>query len=93
VCAFPNHVQSFEFTTGGLQSSCGNISRIINRNRMHLSSMFSILIAKDLNTYVNKVFLFLIFNTFSEIKITVFALSFWGIVCRLMSGKKIFNQF
>ena len=25
VCAFPNHVQSIEFTTGGLQSSCRNI--------------------------------------------------------------------
>ena len=36
VCAFPNHVQSIEFTTGGLQSSCRNISRMINGNRMHL---------------------------------------------------------
>ena len=36
VCAFPNHVQSIEFTTGGLQSSCRNISKIINGNRMHL---------------------------------------------------------
>ena len=26
VCAFPNHVQSIEFTTGGLQSSCRNIT-------------------------------------------------------------------
>ena len=25
VCAFPNHVQSIEFTTGGLQSGCRNI--------------------------------------------------------------------
>ena len=65
VCAFPNHVQSIEFTTGGLQSSCRNISRIINGNRMHLSSILS-LIAKGLNTYVNKVFLFLIFNTFAK---------------------------
>uniref|UniRef100_A0A4W5KRX3 Zgc:163022 n=1 Tax=Hucho hucho TaxID=62062 RepID=A0A4W5KRX3_9TELE len=38
VCAFPNHVQLIEFTTGGLQSSCKNISRIINRNRIHLIS-------------------------------------------------------
>jgi hypothetical protein len=30
VCACPNHVQSIEFTTGGLQSSCRNISRIIS---------------------------------------------------------------
>ena len=53
VCAFPNHVQSIEFTTGGLQSSCRNISRMINGNKMHLSSI-SRLIAKGLNTYVNK---------------------------------------
>ena len=52
VCAFPNHVQSIEFTTGGLQSSCRNISRMINGNKMHLSSISS-LIAKGLNTYVN----------------------------------------
>ena len=57
VCAFPNHVRSIEFTTGGLQSSCRNISRMINGNRMQLSSITS-LIEKGLNTYVNKVFLF-----------------------------------
>ena len=39
VCTFPNHVQSIEFTTGGLQSSCRNVSRMINGNRMHLSSI------------------------------------------------------
>ena len=60
VCAFPNHVQSTEFTTVGLQSSCRNISRTINGNRMQMSSISS-LIANDLNTYVNKVFLFLFF--------------------------------
>ena len=57
VCAFPNHVQSTEFTTGGFQSSCRNISRMINGNRMHLSSISS-LMAKGLNTHVNEVFLF-----------------------------------
>ena len=41
--------------TGVTQS---NISRINNGNRMHLSSISS-LIAKGLNTYVKKVFLFL----------------------------------
>ena len=41
VCAFPNHVQSIEFITGGLQSSCRNISRMINGNRMLLSSISS----------------------------------------------------
>ena len=60
VCAFPNHVQSIACTIGGLQSSCRNISRMINGNRMHLSSISS-LIAKGLNTFVNKVFLFYIF--------------------------------
>ena len=44
VCAFPNHVQSIQFTTGGLQKSCRNISRMLNGN-MHLSSISS-LIAK-----------------------------------------------
>ena len=61
VCAFQNHVQSIEFNTGGLQSSCRNISRMINGNRMHLSSILS-LIAKGLNTYVNQTFLFLFFS-------------------------------
>ncbi|CDQ62749.1 unnamed protein product [Oncorhynchus mykiss] len=42
-----NHVQSC--TTGGLQSSCRNISRMMNRNRMYLNSISS-LIAKGLNT-------------------------------------------
>jgi hypothetical protein len=65
VCAFPNHVQSIEFTTGGLQSSCRNISRMINWNRMHQSSVSS-LIAKGLNTYVNKVFQFFYMYTFAK---------------------------
>ena len=42
VCAFPYHVQSITFTTGGLQSSCRNISRMINGNRMHLSTISSL---------------------------------------------------
>ena len=50
LCAFPNHVQSMEFTTGGLQSSCRNVSRMINGNRMDLSSILS-LIAK-LSAYI-----------------------------------------
>ena len=53
VCAFPHHVQSIEFTTGGLQSSCRNSSWMINGNRMHPSSISS-LMAKDLNIIVNK---------------------------------------
>ena len=66
VCAFPNHVQSIEFTTGGLQSSCRNISRMFNGNRMNLSLILSP-IANGLNTYVNKVFLFYIFYTCANI--------------------------
>ena len=63
VCAFPNHIQSTEFTTGGLQSSCRNISRMISWNRMHLSSILSVR-AKAMNTYVHD--LCLIFNTFAK---------------------------
>ena len=37
--AFPNHVQSIEFIIGGRQSSCINISRMINGNRMHVCSI------------------------------------------------------
>ena len=46
-CAFPNNVQSIEFTTGGLQSSWRNISRMINWNRMHLSSILSLIANTD----------------------------------------------
>ena len=41
--------KSCPISAGGLQLSCRNISRIINRNRMHLS-LISSLIAKGLNT-------------------------------------------
>jgi hypothetical protein len=41
-------------------------------------------LAKALNAYVNKVFLFFICNKFANIsKNLFFALSLWGIVCRL----------
>ena len=49
VCAFLNHVQSTDFTTGGLQL---NISRMISGNRMHLSSILSFM-AKAVNIYVH----------------------------------------
>jgi hypothetical protein len=71
-CAFPNHVQSIELTTGGLQSSCNisrMISRMINGIRMHLRSNSS-LKAKGLNTYANMLFLF--FNTFENISRNLF---------------------
>ena len=79
VCAFPNHVQSIEFTTGGLQSSCRNISRMINGNQMHLHPIMS-LIAKGLNTYVNKVFIFLILNTFAYISRNLFLCCYYGVL-------------
>ena len=86
VCAFPNHVQSISFIAGGLQSSCRNISRLISGNRKHL--------AKGVNTYVHAIFQFFIFNTFARIsKKPFFALSLWGIVCRLMRRKNKFNPF
>jgi hypothetical protein len=47
----------FEFTTGGLQSCCRNISSMINVSMLHLSSISS-LRAKGLDTCVNEVFLF-----------------------------------
>ena len=81
LCAFPNHVQSIEFTTGGLQSSFRNISRMFNGNRMQRSSI-SRLIAKGRNTYVNKVSV-LIFYTFAKKSKPVFALSLWDIMCNL----------
>ena len=54
---------------------------------MHLSSILS-LIAKGKNPYVNKVFMFFMFNAFANIsKKRVFALSLLGTVCRLMRKK------
>ena len=67
VCAFPNHAQS----------SCRNIS-MMDGNRMHLCSILS-LIAKGLNSYVNKVFVF-ICNTFAKNSKPVFAFLLWGVV-------------
>jgi hypothetical protein len=74
--------KSIEFTTGGLQSKCRNISRMINGNRMHLSSILS-LIAKSMNNYI------LFFMNLQEKQLKpVFALSLWGIACRLRTFKK-----
>jgi hypothetical protein len=79
VCTFPNHVQSIEFTTGGVQSSSRSISRKINGNRMHLSSISS-LTAKGLNTYVNKVFMFFLFYTFGKYSINLFSLCHYAVL-------------
>ena len=55
-------------------------SRTIIRNRMHLSSISS-LIAKGLNAYVNKVFLFFICNRFANISKNLFLLCHYGVLC------------
>ena len=52
VCFFRNHIQSFELATDRLQSSCGDISRMIKRNGTHLSSIWSV-IAKVLNIFID----------------------------------------
>ncbi len=61
VCAFPSHVQSTEFTTGGLQSSCRNFSRMVSGNRMHLSKIFCFM-AKAVNTYVHDFYYYYFMN-------------------------------
>ena len=73
VCAFANHVQSIEFATGGLQSSCRNISSMVNG---HLSSSLSG-IAKGLNTYVNVIFHF---NKCVYISKNLFSLCHYGVL-------------
>ena len=50
VCFLLHHVQSINLATGGLQSSSGDISRMLKGNWMHLSSIWSVM-AKGLNTY------------------------------------------
>jgi hypothetical protein len=46
VCAIPNQLCAFLIkliSTGGPQSSCRKISRMINGNRIHLSSISSLI--------------------------------------------------
>ncbi len=50
VFAFSNHAQSTKFTTGGLQLSGRNISRMIVGIRMHRSYILSVM-AKAVNTF------------------------------------------
>ena len=54
-------------------------SRMINGNMMHLSSILSLL-AKVLNTYVNK-------------GIYHITISLWGVVCTLRRENVLFNTF
>ena len=66
---------------------CRNISRMINGNRMYLSSISS-LKAKSLNTYVNKVFQFYIFMHLLTFLFSVFTLSLWRYCVLIDEGKK-----
>ena len=54
-------------------------SRMIKGNGMHMSSISS-LIAKGLNTYVNKIFLFLIVHKFANISKYLFSLCHFGVL-------------
>jgi hypothetical protein len=71
------------------------VERMINGNRMQLRSI-SCLIAKGLNTHVNKVFLFFICTkcgTFiKHLANFVFAFSLWGVVSKLLSNCFLFKN-
>ena len=75
--AFPKHVQSAEFTTGGLQLSCRNISRMISGNLFEVNGKG----CEYLWTCDFLVFLFLI-----HLQKTFFTLLLWV-------GEKAFNPF
>lgn len=57
----PIHVQSTEFTTGWLQLSCRNISRMILGSKKHPS-----VIAKAANTYIHMISYSFVFNEFAN---------------------------
>lgn len=73
---------SSEFTTGGFQSSCRNISSMISGNRMQLSSILSIIV-KGVNTYVYMIFygFFFILNTFAKKSTQYFSFCHHGVLC------------
>ena len=75
----PFQIMSNRFTTGRFQWSCGNISKVINGNWMHLRSILC-LIAKGLNTSLHKVFLFIIFYKLATISKTLFSLCHYGVL-------------
>ena len=64
-------------TVGAYIDSCVPFQIMINGNRMHLSSILSF-ITKGLNTYVNKVFLYLFLQTLLK---TCFLLCNCGVLC------------
>lgn len=67
--AIPNHVETIEFTTGGLQLGWRNISSCISDNTMYLSSLFGV-ISNDVHTCVVYI---LIFNKFAQISKNLFS--------------------
>lgn len=64
LCSSPNHVQSTEFTSSGLQVNCRKVSRMKSGDRKHLSSVLSSL-AKAVNMYVRVISVFLLFKSLS----------------------------
>ena len=89
VCAFPNHVQSTEFTTGGLHLSCRNTSRMMSGNRMPLSSILNFM-AKAVNTCYCTCYFFVIviFNKLAKIS-KLFSHCHYRVLCVEFWGKKI----
>ena len=63
MCAFPNHVHWIEFTTYGLQSRCRNTSKIQENWE---APEVNCVIENGLNTYVNVIFQFFLFNKFAK---------------------------
>ena len=86
--SFLNHVQSIELATGGLQSSCGDIARMVKGNWMHLSSIWSVT-AKGLNTYWLRTFqLFIFLNSFVKISKYMFHIVITGYFMEMDDKKK-----
>jgi hypothetical protein len=76
VCFFLNHVQTNGLAKGGLQSSCSDISRMMEG---HVD-------APELNLEcvqrgVNLIFLYLIFNQFPKMYKNMFLLHHYGVLC------------
>ena len=74
--AFPNHVKSIEFTTGWK-----NIKGDQWKQDAPELNFESHTVAKGLNTYVNMVFLVLIFNKCEKNSKNLFSLCHYGVLC------------
>ena len=69
-----NHVQTIELVTGGLQSSCSDDQRKLNAPELNLEK-------SGMNTYVNEIFLYFIFNKLANISKNTFSLCHYGLLC------------